>query len=104
MEFAVEMGWGGAALLIVGSIVIGIALQLIGDIRFGYEWVVTSVGAFLGAVVATEFITGFRTFPPTWDGVALLPALFGALVAGVVVDAVVRYGTGGSLVHRSRPI
>jgi hypothetical protein len=104
MEFAIEMGFGGIALLLVGSIVIGIVMQLIGDTRFGLEWVLTSVGAFVGALAASEFIVGWRTFAPTWDNVALVPALFGGLLAGVVVDAVVRYGTGGSLIRSGHGI
>jgi uncharacterized membrane protein YeaQ/YmgE (transglycosylase-associated protein family) len=104
MDFAIDMGWGGAVLLVVGSIVFAIALQLIGETRFGYEWVITSIGAFVGAVAGTEFFTGLRTFQPTWDGVALLPALAAGVVLAVIVDLVVRYETGGSLVHRGRPI
>jgi hypothetical protein len=34
----------------------------------------------------------------------LLPALIGAVVLGFVVDLVVRYATGGSLVHHPRPV
>jgi hypothetical protein len=34
----------------------------------------------------------------------VLPALIGAVVLGFVVDLVVRYATGGSLVHHARPV
>jgi len=34
----------------------------------------------------------------------IVPALIGAVVVGFVVDLVVRFVTGGSLVHHPRPI
>ena len=102
MEFTIEMGIGGAILLVVGALVIGGIAQFIGDVRLGYEWVLTAIAAFVGALVASEWITAWREFDPVWDGVALVPALIGGLVVGAIVDVVVRYSSGGSLMPGPR--
>lgn len=99
MEFTINIGVGGAVLLVGGALVVGAVAQLIGNVRLGYEWVITAIAAFVGALVASEFITAWRTFEPVWDGVALVPALLGGLVVGAIVDIVVRYSSGGSLIH-----
>ena len=99
MGFEVDMGAAGLGLLVIGAMVIGIGFQLIGDVRFGYEWVVTAIAAFVGALAASEFIVDWRAVGPVWDGIALAPALIGALVVGMVVEVVFRYSSGGSLLH-----
>jgi hypothetical protein len=96
LEFTVDMGAWGALLLLAGAAVIGLAAQLIGDVRFGYHWAVVGIFALLGGLAASEFIVDWRTFAPVWDGLAILPALLGALVVGIVADAIARYGAGGS--------
>ncbi len=95
MEFAIALGIGGAALLIVGAIVFGVIAQFIGETRTGYEWLVDGVAAAIGALVASEFIVDWRAVGPVWDGLALAPALLGGLVVGLVVEVVTRYLTGG---------
>lgn len=99
MELTYEMGIGGLALVIAGSLVLGVVLQLIGDARFGYEWILTALGAFAGAMIASELIVGLQEMEPVWDGLALVPALVGGLIGGIVVAFVVRFVTGGSYLH-----
>lgn len=99
MEFTIEMGVGGAALLIIGALILGVLVQLVGEARSNIEWFVTGIAALAGAVVASEFVTAWSTMEPMWDQVALLPALVGGLVTGLVVAVVIRYATGGSLTH-----
>jgi len=96
MEFAFTVGVIGWLVLILGAIVIGIVAQLIGQPEFGYEWVVTAIGAFIGGVAASEFVVGLQTFEPVYDGLALIPALIGGLVVGTVVAVATRLLTGGS--------
>lgn len=103
MDFNVDMGLGGLGALVLGAIVIGIVFQLIGDVRFGFEWVVTSVGAFVGGLAASEFIKDWRATGPVWDGLAIVPAVIGALVVGALVEVVTRYASGGSLIHGHHP-
>jgi hypothetical protein len=103
MEFVVDMTAWGALALVVGAIVIGIVAQLIGDARFRYEWVATAIGAFVAALVASEFVTAWATVEPVWEGVALWPAIIAGIIGGAVVAIVVRYATGGSMLHGPHP-
>ena len=49
MEFAITLGIGGWALLIVGALVFGVVAQFVGETRTGYEWLVDAIGAGIGA-------------------------------------------------------
>lgn len=101
MEITYSLGIWGGLVLVVGALVIGVALQFIGEVRTGYEWAIASVGAFIGAFVASEWIVAWQAFGPVYDGLALVPALAGGLVVGAIVDAIVRYMTQGSYTHRA---
>jgi uncharacterized membrane protein YeaQ/YmgE (transglycosylase-associated protein family) len=100
MEFVINIQPLGWALLIGGSLLFGVIAQFVGRTGTGWEWLVDSIGAFIGALVASEFVVAWSTFEPVWEGVALVPALLGGLVVGLVVDVVTRYMTGGSPFHR----
>ncbi len=102
MEFAISLGLGGWILLIVGALVFGALAQLVGETRTGYEWLVDAIAAGSGALVASEFIVAWQTSEPTWDGLALVPALVGGLVLGIVVEVTTRYMTGGT--YSGRPM
>jgi uncharacterized membrane protein YeaQ/YmgE (transglycosylase-associated protein family) len=102
MEFAISLGLGGWILLIVGALVFGAVARFVGETRTGYEWLVDAIAAGIGALVASEFIVGWRTIEPTWDGLALVPALIGGLVVGLVVEVATRYMTGGT--YSGRPM
>lgn len=101
MEFAISLGIGGWILLVGGALVLGVIAQFIGAPRTGYEWLITAVAAGVGALFASEFITAWRTFEPVFDGLALVPALVGGLVVGVIADMLTRYSTGGTYSGRS---
>jgi hypothetical protein len=90
MEFTFSLGWIGLAVLVVGSVVVGVIYHLIGTPNMSYEWLVSSIGAFIGGFVASEWIVGFREFAPVTDGLALVPALLGGLIVGVVFAAATR--------------
>jgi uncharacterized membrane protein YeaQ/YmgE (transglycosylase-associated protein family) len=102
MEFAISLGLGGWILLIVGALLFGVVAQFVGDTRTGFEWLVDGVAAAIGALAASEFIVSWRTFEPTWDGLALVPALLGGVVIGLVVEVTTRYMTGGT--YSGRPM
>jgi uncharacterized membrane protein YeaQ/YmgE (transglycosylase-associated protein family) len=90
--------------LIAGAVVIGLVLQYVGDVTNGYEWSIAGLGAIVGGWLGSEALGSLSTWGPEWEGMFVLPALIGAVVVGFVVDLVVRYATGGSLVHHPRPI
>lgn len=100
MEFAIGLGLGGWILLVVGALLFGGIAQLVGETRTGYEWLVDAIAVGIGALVASEFIIGLQTFEPVWDGLALVPALVGGLVVGVIAEVGTRYMTGGTYTGR----
>jgi uncharacterized membrane protein YeaQ/YmgE (transglycosylase-associated protein family) len=102
MEFAIGLGLGGWVLLIVGALVFGAIAQFVGETRTGFEWTVDAIAAGIGALAASEFIVAWRTVDPVWDGLALIPALAGGLVVGLVIELATRFTTGGT--YRHRPI
>jgi uncharacterized membrane protein YeaQ/YmgE (transglycosylase-associated protein family) len=99
MELTIALGLLGWGVLIVGALVFGVAMQLIGETRTGYEWLIDAIAAGIGALVASEFLTAFQSTGPVFDGLALVPALIGGLVLGVVVDVATRLATGGHYTH-----
>ena len=102
MEFAIGLGFGGWVVLIVGALVFGAVAQIVGETRTGFEWLGDAIAAAIGALFASEFIVAWRTFEPTWDGLALVPALIGGIVVGLVVEVATRYLTGGT--YTGRPV
>jgi uncharacterized membrane protein YeaQ/YmgE (transglycosylase-associated protein family) len=98
MEIAFSLGVVGWIVAIVGALVFGVVAQAIGETRTGYEWAIDAVAAFIGAIVASEFIIAWQSFGPMVDGLAIVPALIGGVVLGVVVEVVTRMATGGSYV------
>ena len=100
MEIAFALGIGGWTLLIVGALVFGVVAQFVGEAETGYEWLIDAIAFAVGAVVASEFVTAWRTVDPVWDGLALIPALLGGLAVGLVVEVVTRYLTGGRYAGR----
>jgi uncharacterized membrane protein YeaQ/YmgE (transglycosylase-associated protein family) len=99
MELAINLGLGGWVLIAAGALIFGGAAQLIGEPRAGLEWLVDAIAFAIGAIVASEFITAFQDSGPMFDGLAVVPALVGGLVIGVIVDAVTRLVTGGTYTH-----
>lgn len=102
MEFSIALGVLGWLALVVGALIFGAIAQFVGDARTGYEWLIDAIAAGFGALVASEFIVAWQTFEPVWDGLALVPALIGGLVAGIVVEVATRYLTGGT--YATRPM
>jgi uncharacterized membrane protein YeaQ/YmgE (transglycosylase-associated protein family) len=96
MEFSFTIGMWAVIALMVGSVVLGVAIQMFGNPGFGYEWLITAIGAVIGGFVASEFIVGFRTWEPLFDGMAIIPALVGAIVVGGVMAIAVRWLTAGT--------
>lgn len=102
MELAITLGLGGWIVLIVGAVLFGVVAQNIGEARTGYEWLVDSIAAGIGALVASEFIVAWRSVEPVFDGLALVPALLGGLLVGIVVAVAMRRLTGGT--NSRRPV
>lgn len=102
MELAITLGLGAWLVIIAGALLFGVVAQFIGEARTGFEWLADGIAVAIGAVVASEFIISLRTVEPVWDGLALVPALIGGLVVGIVVELATRYLTGGR--YTTRPM
>jgi uncharacterized membrane protein YeaQ/YmgE (transglycosylase-associated protein family) len=100
MDLAITLGLGGWIALIVGALVFGVVVQLTTDTPRDFGWLADAIAAFIGALVASEFIVAWRTVEPVWDGLALVPAVLAGLVVGVVVDLATRFLTGGRTAGR----
>ncbi|HLA17468.1 MAG TPA: hypothetical protein VJZ72_11260 [Candidatus Limnocylindrales bacterium] len=96
MEFVIDMQAPAWALVIGGGLVFGVIAQFVGRTETGWEWLIDGIGFVVGAVVASELIIAFQTVEPMWEGLALVPALIGGIVVGLLVDVATRYVTGGS--------
>jgi uncharacterized membrane protein YeaQ/YmgE (transglycosylase-associated protein family) len=96
LDFSFDVGLWGWLILIVGALLLGVIAQLIGTARFGYEWIITAIAAFVGAFAASEFIVDWRAYQPVFDNLALIPALIGGVVVGVVIAVAMRLVTGGT--------
>jgi uncharacterized membrane protein YeaQ/YmgE (transglycosylase-associated protein family) len=78
------IGW---IIVIVGALVLGVAAQaLVRTMNLPYRWIVSSIAAFVGAVGASEFL--FPSATPQFEGMAVWPAIVGALVVGAIVDLI----------------
>ena len=54
---------------------------------------VDGVAAAIGGLIASEFILAWQASGPVFDGLALVPALIGGLLVGIVVEVVtLRHG------------
>lgn len=104
--FGWNIGMSGLALilLIAGALVIGAIPLFIGESRTGYEWLATAAAVLVGGWLGSEAFGGLSTIGPVFEGLYVVTALVGGIVLGAVVDAAVRYMTGGSYVHAPRPI
>ena len=104
MELSIALGIGGWILLILAALVFGAVAQYIGETRTGFEWLIDAIAFAIGALVASEFVIAWQAFEPVWDGLALVPALAGGLVVGVIVEVVTRFTTGGTYVGHPRAV
>ena len=96
MELAFTLGVWGWIAVIGAALIFGILASSIGETRTGYEWLVDTVAAAVGAIVASEFIVAWQSFGPMFDGLAIVPALIGGLAVGAIAEVATRMVTGGT--------
>jgi uncharacterized membrane protein YeaQ/YmgE (transglycosylase-associated protein family) len=99
MDVTIALGTGGWLLLAGGALVFGVLAQLVGETRTGFEWLGDTIAFAIGALVASEFVIAWQAVEPVWDGLAIVPALIGGLVVGLIVEVTTRYTTGGRYLH-----
>jgi uncharacterized membrane protein YeaQ/YmgE (transglycosylase-associated protein family) len=103
-EFAINMGLGAWVVIIIAALVFGLVAQFVGEPHTGYEWFVDALAFGVGAVAASEFVTAWRAVEPVWDNLALIPAIGGGLVVGLIVEVATRLVTGGTYRSSDRPL
>jgi len=103
-ELSINMGLGAWAVVIVAALVFGLVAQLVGETNTGYEWLVDAVGFGVGAIAASELVIAWQATGPVWDGLALVPALAGGIVVGLIVELATRLITGGTYRSSDRPL
>ena len=85
------MGAWGYVILIAGAVVLGMLGQALRG-RVGYEGVLTAIGAGIGGFVASQYhLAGLGQWGYSYDGLHLFPALIGAIIVAVVVEAVIYF-------------
>jgi uncharacterized membrane protein YeaQ/YmgE (transglycosylase-associated protein family) len=99
MEFAFDLTYLGWAAILVAALAFGLIAQFVGETRTGYEWLADGIAFAIGAIFASEFVTAWQTIDPVWEGVALVPAVAGGLVLGLIVEVATRMLTGGHYTH-----
>jgi uncharacterized membrane protein YeaQ/YmgE (transglycosylase-associated protein family) len=101
LEFTFELGIIGWLTIVVAALAFGVVAQLVGETRTGYEWLVDAIAVAVGAIVASEFVIAWQAIVPVFDGLALIPALFGGLAVGLIVEVITRFATGGHYVQKA---
>jgi len=99
MELVFTLTPVGWFIAVVGALLFGVVAQVVGQAHHRYEWGIDSLGAFVGAIVASEFIVAWQAFGPVYEGLALVPALVGGLVVGIAAAVTTRYLGGRPLGH-----
>ena len=78
--------------VILAALVLGVIVQLYFAPKTAYEWLITAVGAGLGAWFVSELTWSVTNMNvgPTWEGLLVVPAAIGGLVLGAVFELVAR--------------
>ena len=91
-------------LLVFGAVLIGIVSYLIGEVRAWWQPVLVAIAALIGGYIGSESLGTASTWGYAFEDLNVWPAVIGALLFGVVTDAIVRFYTGGAYVHHPQPI
>jgi hypothetical protein len=86
MPAITDVGPSALIALVLGSMLIGVASEALGEGPVRHEWIITGVGAFLVALM----LGGAATVAPAFDGLAVVPALLGGLVGAGVTNVAFR--------------
>ncbi len=92
------LGW---TVLVVAAVVVALAAQyLLRTDALPFRWIISAIGAFIGAAAASEWLYSGTT--PEYEGIALWPAVVGGLLVGGIVDLALQYyarmtGTHGTV-------
>jgi hypothetical protein len=98
------MGLFATVMVIAGSLVIGLAYQVLGRAREHFDWVVGMVGAVYGGLFASAMLGPRERFGEGFEGLYIAPALAGGIVVGgVLLMAYRAFGSRSARHAASRP-
>lgn len=104
------LGWDvgmstlAAVLLVIGAIVLGAIAHVVGERRTGFEGPIVAIAALIGGYLGSEAFGTYSTWGYAFEGLYVVPALIGAVILGVVVDAIVLYFARDTRGGYARPI
>jgi uncharacterized membrane protein YeaQ/YmgE (transglycosylase-associated protein family) len=84
------MGPWAVLLVLAAGIVCGFVAQAVGSQRYRFEWLITAIGAGLGALAGGRYLETWTTWGPSFDGLYVLPAVLGAIFVGGVFEITMR--------------
>lgn len=87
-----DMTWIAFGAVILAALIFGALVQFYFTPKTAYEWIITAVGASLGAWFVSEFTWSASNINvgPTWEGLLVIPAVIGGLVLGGLFEVVAR--------------
>jgi hypothetical protein len=87
-----DMSWLAYSAIILGALVFGAVVQVYFTPKSAYEWLVTAIGAGIGAWFVSELTWSATNINvgPTWEGLLVIPAAIGGLVLGALFEVVAR--------------
>ncbi|HZP97546.1 MAG TPA: hypothetical protein VFC31_14605 [Candidatus Limnocylindria bacterium] len=86
------MGLLAFSSLVIVGLIAGFAVQYLAKGAIRGEWLIVAVAVVFGGYFASESFPGSTVFEgikdwgPTFDGMAIIPAIVGALILGIVAD------------------
>ena len=106
MDLGFDVTLPGLVLLVLGAVLFAAIMSIVGEDPAPYgtsRSARTGVATFLGAFIASEYIS-LEATEPVWEGVALLPALLGGVLAGGAAEFVARTIHSETSVHGPNPV
>ena len=87
-----DMTWLAFSAVIVAALILGAIVQVYFAPKTAWEWLITAVGAGLGAWFVSELTWAATNLNvgPTWEGLLVVPAVIGGLVLGAIFELVAR--------------
>ena len=82
------MEFWGVVMIIAAAIIIGAAVELFDRSVIAYGAAASAIGAAIGAYLASQRLGSLSDWGTEWWGVRIYPALIGAIVLAVAVEAI----------------
>ena len=87
-----DMTWVAFSAVILAALALGVIVQVYFAPKTAYEWLITAIGASVGAWFVSELTwsNANLAFGPTWEGLLVVPAVIAGVVIGGLAEAAAR--------------